>query len=361
MISAMRASRRTRYFLPSREVAESAQPTARSRLPGLLLVAPVGVLATGVGHFLPTVGAPIIAVLVGIIISILRPLPASLRPGLRFVSRSVLQTSIVLLGATLSLGTVVRTGARSLPVLLASLVVALVVSQLIGRALSVKRDLRLLIGVGTAICGASAIAATEAVISASEADVSYAISTIFTFNIVAVLSFPALGHLLGLSPHAFGLWSGTAINDLSSVVAASTIYGHGAASYAVVVKLTRTLAIIPISVAVGVLRARQVQPVEQQATPRHRLTQLRQVLPMFIVWFLAAVAADTAGLIPSSWHSSLTSLAQVFITFALAAIGLSTRVQSIRHAGAKPLLLGALVWLVVLCTSLGVQFSIGAA
>jgi uncharacterized integral membrane protein (TIGR00698 family) len=272
----------------------------------------------------------------------------------------VLQGSIVLLGATLSLSEVVNTGSRSLPVLFGSLVVALVGSQLIGRALSVKRDLRLLIGVGTAICGASAIAATEAVIAASEADVSYAISTIFTFNIVAVLAFPSLGHLMGLSPHAFGLWAGTAINDLSSVVAASTIYGHGAASYAVVVKLTRTLAIIPISIVVGVLRAREARSSATSKTYQHRLTQIRQVLPLFIVWFLGAVAADTIGLIPLSWHSSLTDAAQVLITFALGAIGLSTQVRAIRRTGVKPLLLGALVWLLVLLTSLGLQLSIGA-
>lgn len=343
----------------SRLFNQSTRWTERSKLPGLFLVAPIGVVATGVGHLLPTIGAPVVAVLLGITVSTMRPLPALVRPGLRFASRSVLQGSIVLLGATLSLRQVASTGLHSLPVLLGSLLVALVCSQLIGRALSVKRDLRLLIGVGTAICGASAIAATDAVIAASEADVSYAISTIFTFNIVAVLSFPYLGHLMGLSPHAFGLWAGTAINDVSSVVASSTVYGHGAVSYAVVVKLTRTLAIIPISIALGVLRARKAPPIAEATTRRYRLTQVRQALPLFVIGFLATVIANTVGLVPSSWHASLTSAAQVFITFALAAIGLSTQVQAIRRTGAKPLLLGALVWLVVLLTSLGLQLSIG--
>ena len=127
------------------------------------------------------------------------------------------------------------------------------------RRLHLGRDLNTLIGVGTAICGASAIAATDAVIGADEADVSYAIATIFTFNVVAVLSFPSLGHLIGLSQHAFGLWAGTAINDTSSVVAASTIYGHAAVSYAVVVKLTRTLAIVPISLGLAAWRNRSAR------------------------------------------------------------------------------------------------------
>lgn len=360
MLSAMSGSDATHRFPRSRLSNKSTRRTSGSRLPGLLIVAPIGVVATGAGHFLPTIGAPVIAVILGIIVSTARPLPTSVRPGIRFAGRSVLQGSIVLLGATLSLSQVARTGLRSLPVLFGSLIMALVCSQLIGRALSVKRDLRLLIGVGTAICGASAIAATEAVIAASEADVSYAISTIFTFNIVAVLSFPSLGHLMGLSPHAFGLWAGTAINDVSSVVAASTVYGHGAANYAVVVKLTRTLAIIPICIALGVLRAREARPIAEATTHPYRLTQVRQAVPLFIIGFLAAVTANTVGLVPSSWHSSLTSAAQVLITFALAAIGLSTQVQAIRRTGAKPLLLGALVWLVVLLTSLGLQLSTGA-
>ena len=145
----------------------------------------------------------------------------------------------------------------SLPVLIGTLVVALVGAQLLGRLLSVDIDLRTLIGVGTGICGASAIAATDAVLSASEADVSYAIATIFTFNVVAVLTFPALGHLMALSPHSFGLWAGTAVNDMSSVVVASSSFGHGATSYAVVVKLTRTLMIIPICMGLALWRARQ--------------------------------------------------------------------------------------------------------
>ena len=131
-----------------------------------------------------------------------------------------------------------RPGQSSLPVLLGTLAVALLGARLLGRALSIDNDLRTLIGVGTGICGASAIAATDAVISASEADVSYAITTIFTFNVIAVLTFPTIGRLLSLSPHSFGLWAGTAVNDMSSVVAASSIFGRGATSFAVVVKLT---------------------------------------------------------------------------------------------------------------------------
>ena len=265
----------------------------------------------------------------------------------------------MVLGTGLSFHQVVTTGVSSLPVLLGTLAVALLGAQLLGSALSVGRDLRTLIGVGTGICGASAIAATDAVISASDADVSYAIATIFTFNVVAVLTFPAIGHLLSLSPRAFGLWAGTAVNDMSSVVAASSIFGKGAASYAVVVKLTRTLMIIPISIALAFWRARSGLPLVSSRHPG-RLGHLRHVVPLFIGWFLVAVTVNTLGLIPRSWHGTLTSTAQAMITMALAAIGLSTRFRDIRQAGFRPLALGAMLWVLVALASLGLQWATGS-
>jgi uncharacterized integral membrane protein (TIGR00698 family) len=201
-------------------------------LPGLLAAAALAAVATALGRLAPVVGAPVFAIVGGIAISLLRQPSERTRPGLGFASKAVLQGSIVVLGTGLSFHQVITTGVASLPVLLGTLTVALVGAILLGRALGVDKDIRTLIGVGTGICGASAIAATDAVIGAAEADVSYAIATIFTFNVVAVLTFPTLGHLLRLSPHSFGLWAGTAINDMSSVAAASTVFGHGASSFA---------------------------------------------------------------------------------------------------------------------------------
>ena len=252
---------------PSSAPAEVEAAPGRTRLgratallPGLVPVVALTALATLLGHLAPVVGPPVFAVVGGIGIALIRPPAERARPGLNFAAKTVLKTSIVVLGTGLSFHEVLTIGSASLPVLLGTLAVALLGAVVIGRALGVARDLRTLIGVGTGICGASAIAATDAVISASDADVSYAIATIFTFNVAAVLTFPSIGHALGLSPHAFGLWAGTAVNDLSSVVAASTIFGHGAATYAVVVKLTRTLMIIPIAIALSAWRARAGRP-----------------------------------------------------------------------------------------------------
>ena len=344
---------------PEPDSDRSFQGRISVRLPGFGLALALGGVATLLGHLAPVVGAPVFAILGGIAIEHFRQPSRSARVGLGFASRSVLQRSIIVLGTGLSFHQVVTTGSSSLPVLLGTLAVALLGARLLGRALSIDNDLRTLIGVGTGICGASAIAATDAVISASEADVSYAITTIFTFNVIAVLTFPTIGRLLSLSPHSFGLWAGTAVNDMSSVVAASSIFGRGATSFAVVVKLTRTLMIIPISLVLALWRSRQSRPEEGLAQRPSLVSRLRGVMPVFIVWFLLAVTANTFGLIPRAWHGALSEVAQLMITVALAAIGLSTRLRDIRRTGLRPLALGAMLWILVAVTSLGLQLAAG--
>ena len=332
---------------------EIAPGRLRALIPGASCAAAVAAGATLLGGLAPVVGAPVFAVLGGIAIGVVRKPSARLRPGIAFTSKKVLQGSIVLMGLGLSLGQVLSTGARSMPVLVGTLVAALGMAWVAGRLLDVRGDTRTLIGVGTAICGASAIAATDAVIGADEADVSYAIATIFAFNVAAVLLYPSLGHVLGLSQHSFGLWAGTAINDLSSVVAASTIYGHAAASYGVIVKLTRTLAIIPICLGLAAIRGWRGKDVT--AKPAARGLGIGRIVPVFIAAFIAAAAANTIGLVPAAWHHGLSDLSTWMITAALAAIGLSTDVHHIRRAGFRPLALGAVLWVTVGLASLALQ------
>jgi uncharacterized integral membrane protein (TIGR00698 family) len=343
----------------SRTWPRNAFGALRALLPGVSCVAAVAAGATLLGRVAPVVGAPVIAILAGIAIAVVRKPSARLKPGIAFSSKKVLQCSVVLFGLGLSLGQVLSTGARSLPVLVGTIAAALGMAWLVGRLLGLRGNTRTLIGVGTAICGASAIAATDAVIDADEADVSYAIATIFTFNVVAVLLYPTLGHVLGLSQHAFGLWAGTAINDLSSVVAAGTIYGHAAASYGVIVKLTRTLAIIPICLGLAALRNSRAKGTASGESAVRRVS-IRRIVPVFILAFVAAVAANTIGLVPAGWHHGLSDLSTWMITAALAAIGLSTDVHHIRRAGLRPLALGAALWVTVGLTSLGLQALTGA-
>ncbi|MGH9172148.1 MAG: YeiH family protein [Acidimicrobiales bacterium] len=350
-----------------------AQTSGTRLLPGMLAAAGIAAVSTVLGGIAPVVGAPVFAILIGIVISSVRPAGDRLQPGLTFTSKRILQGSIMVLGLGLSLRQVLATGEASLPVLLGTLLIALLVAWLVGRALGLRRDLNTLIGVGTAICGASAIAAADAVIDADDADVSYAVATIFTFNVVAVLAYPSLGHALGLSQHSFGLWAGTAINDVSSVVAASTIYGHAAASYGVVVKLTRTLAIIPICMGLAAWRNRRAARNRGQAADSARSVSADQAdtaalaapsrlragraMPMFILGFVAAVTLNTLGLVPARFHAGLSDAATWMITAALAAIGLSTKLTHIRRAGPRPMILGGVLWATVGVASLLLQLA----
>jgi uncharacterized integral membrane protein (TIGR00698 family) len=318
--------------------------------PGLLLAAAIAGVATGVGNLLPLLGAPVAGLLIGVALSRVATRP-TLASGVRFTGSRVLQLAVVLLGSALSLRQVAHVGVSSLPVMLGTLGVCLLLAFLLGRRLGIGRDLRTLIGVGTGICGASAIAAVSPVIRARGADVAYAISTIFLFNILAVLAFPPLGHLLGLSQHAFGLFAGTAVNDTSSVVAAATTYGTSATNYAVVVKLTRTLMIIPICLGLAAMVGGGGQT--------HWLRRITRLVPWFLIGFVLVAALNSAGGIPAALHSPLRSASTFLITMALAAIGLSTNVAGLRRAGLRPLFLGFLLWVAVATTSLLLQWAAG--
>lgn len=336
---------------PARTRRASALHRVRGGVPGLALALAVAVVATAAGTLVPVVGGPVFGIVLGAAVAaVVRP-GERLRPGLGVAARPVLQTSIVVFGATLSLGQVASVGVGSLPVMLGTLAVALLGAWGLGLLLRVRGDTQLLIGVGTAICGASAIAATQSVVRARESEVAYAIGTIFTFNVVAVLTFPWIGHLLDLTPHAFGLWAGTAINDTSSVVAAGYTYGGDAGPYSLVVKLARSLMIVPIVLALAFWVTRR-EPGTGARAPRPPWTRL---VPPFLVGFVAASALTSAGVVPEAWHPALTAAGTFLITTALAGIGLSMRPSDVRRAGPRPLLFGAALWILVGVSSLGLQ------
>ncbi|MEU9657410.1 YeiH family protein [Streptomyces chartreusis] len=322
-------------------------------IPGLALALVIAGAATTVGERLPVLGGPVTAVLLGVLVaSVRRPAPR-FTPGLRLAGKPVLQAGVALLGVQLSLSQVLHVGGSSLPVMIGSLAACLVAARVLGRRLGVDGDLRTLVGAGTGICGASAIAAVTPVIGAASAQVAYAVSTIFLFNIAAVVTFPLIGHLLGMDPHAFGLFAGTAVNDMSSVVAVATAYGPAAVDDAVVVKLTRTLMIIPLCLGLTVLAGRRAR---SGASARVRPTKF---VPWFLVAFLLAATANSAGLVPAAAHPGLKELSVFLITVALSAVGLSTDLAALRRTGPRPLLLGACLWVTVSCSSLAFQYVFG--
>jgi uncharacterized integral membrane protein (TIGR00698 family) len=382
--------------------AAALRAKVRAIAPGLALALAVAAAATVVGQHVPLVGSAVPGAVIGAVIAIVVKPGKRLAPGLKWASTFVLQCSVVLLGAQLSIGEAARVGVSSLPVMLGTLAVCLGAAWLYGRLLGVPGDLRTLIGVGTGICGGSAIAAVSPVIEAASTDVAYAISTIFLFNIAAVLAFPLLGHALGMSQQSFGLFAGTAVNDTSSVVATATTYGAAATSHAVVVKLVRTLMIIPICLGLAALAARKPRPaaspcgvepaiagltahgqvlapasapparpaatsevpaapaapaaVRGQMSPRRIL----KLVPWFLIGFVVVAAVNSAGVIPAGAHAPLQHTSVFLVAVALSAIGLSTNVAALRKAGHRPLLLGALLWVTVAAASLGLQALTGS-
>ncbi len=325
----------------------------KNNIAGILFSLLIALIATWLGSLFPIVGGPVFGILIGILINNLFGKPTKTAMGVKFTSKKVLQYAIILLGAGLSLTQVWKTGMESFYVMVVTLIFAFISAYLFGKLLKVPYNLTTLIGVGTAICGGSAIAAVSPVIEADEKEVAYSISTIFFFNIIAVLVFPPLGHLLGFSDKAFGLWAGTAINDTSSVVAAGYAYSSTAGAYATIVKLTRTTMIIPISlIFAGITVFKKRRAAKSQASVKY---SFKSIFPWFIIGFLLASLLRTLNIIGSDAASYISSAGKFLIVMALSAVGLSANFKDMLKTGLKPLLLGLIVWITVAAGSIGVQ------
>lgn len=332
--------------------AAAIAPTP-SIVPGLLLAAAIALVATQVGGWFPLLGAPVAGILMGMIIRNTAGIAPVFRPGLQFSSKTILRWSIVGLGFGLSLQQVARTGAASLTVTLVTVTAAFISAWLLGRWLNIPSRLKTLVGVGTAICGGSAIAAVTPIIKPEEHETAFAISTIFLFDLVGVLTFPMMGHWLGMSDTGFGTWAGTAINDTASVVAAGYSFSSAAGDYGTIVKLTRATLIIPIClVLVG------VQMWHNRRSGGTRVS-LGRIFPWFILWFVVASAVRSMGLIPEVLDDPLRHSAKFLIVLALTAIGLSADLRRMKHVGLRPVLLGLGVWMSVMLSSIVVMLALG--
>lgn len=336
------------------ESGSQRTPFKSTPLYGLVLAIAVGSVALLLGRWMPIVGGPVFGILLGIAVRNSVGVAPMFKPGLQIASKQVLQWSIIALGFGLSIQQVAKTGMESLWVTLITIVVAFGSAYLLGKWLNISARLTTLIGVGTAICGGSAIAAITPIIKPEDHETAFAISTIFLFNVVAVLAFPPIGHWLNMSDTGFGIWAGTAINDTSSVVAAGYSYSQAAGDYATIVKLTRATLIIPICLVLAFYQAW-----------RHKKQggsdfSLARIFPWFILWFLVASALRSTGLIPSDWNGAIHFVAEFLIIVALTAIGLSSDLRRMVSAGIRPILLGLGVWMAVLLSSLMVQHYMGS-
>ncbi len=336
-------------------------------IPGLLLAAAVATAARIIEYFLPIhiIGASVIALFIGMAINVLKKPPEFVTAGLNFTSKKVLKLAIILLGSTLSIGTILTVGQHSLTVMLFTLATCFGGGYFIGKALGLNWKVSNLISAGTGICGGSAIAAIAPVIDADDTDIALGMSATFIFDMIMILLFPIMGQLIGLSDMAYGLWTGTAVNDTSSVVAAGYAFSEAAGEYATMVKLTRTIAIIPtvlIFAAIGIhVKKKELAAAhasDTAGTERKKLNMM-SVIPWFILGFLALAGLNSIGFIPTEVSSLLNTISKFLMVMALAAIGLKTDIRHMKKAGPRPMIHGFIISALVVIVAIGVQFAIG--
>jgi uncharacterized integral membrane protein (TIGR00698 family) len=310
----------------------------------------------------------LIAILLGLYIRALIGQSPKLAPGIAFSMKQILRFGIILLGLRLSLQDIGATGWQGSGLIVLCIIVALCLAWVGKRLFHISPRLAALIGVGTAICGNSAIIATAPVIEADEEEVSFAVATITLFGLIAVLVYPLIGRALGLSDQVFGFWAGTAVNDTSQVVAVSAIYSDLAQNVATIIKLTRNVLMAPLIFIIGVVYQRFIGLRTVSSTATGRRMDLRKSIPGFVVGFVLMALVRTVGVMlgflpqnvaaPGHLHTAaqglvfLDSISKFAILMALSAVGLNTQMDSLKRIGLKPLLVGTVVAILLSVTSL---------
>lgn len=342
-----------------------------------IIIAGISTLLAGInigGFSFEIIGAPVFAIVIGMVISLIFKNLSSdekMKPGLTFTSKKILQWAVIILGFTLNIKTVLSVGGESLPVIISTIAVSLIMAFIMCKILKVDKKVSILVGVGSSICGGSAIAATAPVIDADDEEIAQSISVIFLFNVIAALIFPTIGNAIGLTDNGFALFAGTAVNDTSSVTAAASAWDSMkntdglVLAQATTVKLTRTLAIIPITLVLAFIRTKQAKKQGREGTK----ISFKKIFPWFILYFVAASLITTlVSLLPQSGFTTFYNenfvhgakwLAKFFIAMAMCAIGLNTNIVNLVKKGGKPILMGLCCWIAIATVSLVMQHVLG--
>ena len=335
---------------------------------GVLVCLIIAIPSYYLGQLYPIIGGPVFAILLGMIICLLWTNRGIADAGIKFTSKKILQYAVILLGFGLNLGTVLKTGQESLPIIISTIATSLIVAFVMCKLMNLPTKLCTLIGVGSSICGGSAIAATAPVIKANDEEVGQAISVIFFFNVLAALIFPTMADYLGMThgPEAFGIFAGTAVNDTSSVTAAASTWdnlwnlGTDTLDKAVTVKLTRTLAIIPITLFLSVWFSMRHDETVNQSAQKLKITKL---FPSFIVLFIIASIITTVCVsvfnVDNSVFGPLKELSKIFIIMAMAGIGLNCNIFKLVRTGVLPIFLGFCCWVGITLVCLSFQSYLG--
>ena len=334
-------------------------------IPGVLLSVAIAAVSCLIESLLPihVIGAAVIAMFIGMFLNRFLSKFSFFGAGIKFTSKKILKFAIILLGLSLNIRTVLTVGKMSLLVMIFTLLTCFGGGYFIGRALGLNWKLSNLISAGTGICGGSAIAAISTTIDADDNDVAYAMSATFLFDMAMILLFPLMGRALGMSDEAFGIWAGTAVNDTSSVVATGYAFSEAAGDFATMVKLTRTLSIIPTVLTFALI---QLRLKKKEALAAHENGEnvkvkfnLCKIFPWFILGFLAMSVLASILTIPTEVVSGTKSASKFLMVSALAAIGLNTSFGSMKKAGIRPMLHGFIISALVVIVALLVEMAMG--
>ena len=330
-------------------------------IPGVLLSLGIAFVATFLEGLLPIhiIGGAVIAMFIGMLINLLLKNTSLFSSGIKFTSKKILKFAIILLGLSLNITTILNVGKQSLLVMIFTLLTCFGGGYFIGKALGLNWKLSNLISAGTGICGGSAIAAVSSTIDADDNDIAYAMSATFIFDMIMIILFPLMGQALGMSDMAFGLWAGTAVNDTSSVVATGYAFSEGAGDYATMVKLTRTLAIIPTVVTFALI---QLDIKRKEANEKSEVKanfNILKIFPWFILGFLAMAIIASVFSIPTEIVSGTKTTSKFLMVSALAAIGLNTSFKDMKKAGLRPMLHGFIISALVVVVALAVEMAMG--
>jgi uncharacterized integral membrane protein (TIGR00698 family) len=336
---------------------------------GILFTTVLAATSVYLSNILPyhLIGPGVFALLIGMLLNPVVSKYSIFEKGFGFTSKKILRLAIILMGITLSFSQVLQVGKFSLIVMVFTLVTAFGGGYLFGRLFKMDWKLSSLISAGTGICGGSAIAAVAPVIDAKDSDIAYAISATFIFDVIMVVLFPIMGAFFNMTDLGYGLWTGTAVNDTSSVVAAGYAFSDIAGNFSVIVKLTRTLSIVPVVLGFSYINERLARKSdasfsEAAATAvvdNKKKADIKKIFPWFILMFLGMAVIKTTGFISADLSQSVSSISKFLMVMSLGAIGLKTNFSKLAKSGFTPMLHGFIISSLVVIVSFLVQMFLG--
>ena len=334
-------------------------------LPGLVLSILIASTAMWIENLLPihVIGSAVIAMFIGMIINHYMSDMSVFAPGIKLTSKKILKLAIILLGLSLNINTILHVGKMSLTVMIFTLATCFGGGYFIGKALGLNWKLSNLISAGTGICGGSAIAAISSAIEADDNDVAYAMSATFLFDMAMIVMFPIMGRAMNMSAEAFGIWAGTAVNDTSSVVATGYAFSEAAGDFATMVKLTRTLSIIPTVVIFAFihlhLKKKEAQKNGMSSNDLKANFSIAKIFPWFILGFVGMSLIASVFAIPTGFVAFTKKVSKFLMVSALAAIGLNTSFNKLKKSGIQPMIHGFIISALVVVVALLVEFGLG--